>query len=152
MFVQARALAEATESKMLVTSRACATRFSSSQFHEFTKLLKSFPLYIKAFRKYGYVELKEYQIAGQDLIFDICAVVDILTPVVDLLVGLQNLQAPVWKICIWTKNIEDALKAMSELRKEVPKSTKNLTKHMRDIEDMQYKNTKLVPGWLVVGK
>ena len=66
IFVQARAIAEETEGQMLVTSRPCVTRFSSLQLQEFTKLLKLFLVCIKKFLKYGYVELKEYQIAGQD--------------------------------------------------------------------------------------
>ncbi len=46
-----------------LTSRACSTRFSASQYVEFLKLIESLPLYIRTFREFKYTEVKEYQIA-----------------------------------------------------------------------------------------
>ena len=88
MYSQARVQAKGDDSKILVTSRTCSTRFSTSQYHE------SLPTYIKSFHRYKYSEVSKFQIAGQNFLFDLCAVVDALRPVVSLLVELQNLQAP----------------------------------------------------------
>lgn len=53
MFFQAKLQAAADETKLLVSSRTCSTRFATSQYYEFVKLLESLPTYVKAFRKYG---------------------------------------------------------------------------------------------------
>ena len=60
-----------------LTSRACSTRFSTSQYMEFRKLLKSLPLFIKTFREFHYSEM-EYQIAGKDFLLDLCGICNML--------------------------------------------------------------------------
>ncbi|MCP4801188.1 MAG: hypothetical protein GY893_14695 [bacterium] len=153
MFVQAKVQAAADETKLLVTSRTCSTRFATSQYYEFVKLLESLPTYVKAFRKYGYTEVKDFQMAGQDFVFDICGAVDIMRPIITLLVELQNLQAPVWKILIWQRRVVDELEKMTNFSTEdlTPKMV-NLTAHITDIKNMTYKGTQLVQGWLMEGQ
>ena len=59
MFQQGKMLKHAmsmgkTQDKLVLrlTSRACSTRFSTSQYMEFQKLLESLPLFIKTFREF----------------------------------------------------------------------------------------------------
>ena len=95
-----------------LTSRACTTRFTTSQYMEFHKILASLPLFIKTFREFQFSELKEYQIAGNDFVLYLCAVCDIMKPMMLLLVVLQDLHVPCWKIvCLWPK-LESHLKSM----------------------------------------
>ena len=54
------------------TSRTCSTRFTTSQYVEFKKLLKSFPLYVKTFHEFNFSEVKDYMIAGKDFVLDLC--------------------------------------------------------------------------------
>ena len=61
-----------------LSSRTCSIRFSASKYVEFLKLLESLPLYIKTFREFEYTDLKEYQIAGIDFLFDLCSICNVL--------------------------------------------------------------------------
>lgn len=150
MYSQGRVQAIADQSKMYVTSRTCATRFSTSQYHEFVKLISSLPTYIKSFRKYQYSEVKEFQIAGQDFIFDLCAVVDVMRPVVSLLVELQSFQVPIWKIHVWKDRVISCLENMKVINvNNINVEMKNLKEHSKDIDNFLFKGTKLVPGWLM---
>ena len=125
----------------------------TSQFLEFKKLLESFPNYLKTFRYYDYKEIKEFEIAGQDFIFDMCAVVDIMNPIVNLLLELQNLQTPIWKLSIWQKKILEELEKFKDFSVDnIDSGMCNLFSNVEDIKQMKYKNTNLVPGWLIVGE
>ncbi len=142
MFMQEKMQADVNVSKMLVTSRTCPTRFSSLQYNEFCNLLESLPTYIEAFRNFNYSESQEYQIAGQDFLFDLCAAVDILKPAITLLLDLQSLQSPVWKISFWHPKVLELLKKMEKTTTErVPRMMTNLNAHIIDIKRMQYKGT-----------
>ena len=86
-----------------LTSRACSTGFSTSQYIEFCKLLDSLPLYIKVFREYKYSEIKEFQIAGKDFLMDLCGFCDILRPYMKMFVALQGLRVSCWKVVVVEK-------------------------------------------------
>ena len=60
MLAQAGAQAEQNDGKLYVTSRACVTRFSTSQYNEFVKLYELLPNYVETFRKFAYSEVTEY--------------------------------------------------------------------------------------------
>ena len=92
-----------------LTSRACSTRFSTSQYMEFRKLLESLPLFIKTFREIQYLEMKEYQIAGEDFLLDLCGICDILKPLMDLLIALQSIACPCWKVLSWWPSVRHHL-------------------------------------------
>jgi len=67
MFSHATHMAKSDDQLVLkLTSASCSTRFSTSQFVEFRKLLESLPLFIKTFREFKYIQTQEYIIAGQD--------------------------------------------------------------------------------------
>ena len=89
-----------------LTSRACSTRFSTSQYMEFQKLLESLPLFIKTFKEFQYSEIKEYQIVGEDFFLDLCGICDILKPLMDLFVALQSITCPCWKVLSWWPKLE----------------------------------------------
>ena len=151
MFAQAKVQAEVDDTKILVTSRTCSTRFATSQYQEFLKLLESLPTYVKAFRSFNYSEITEYQIAGQDFVFDMCGAVDVLNPVISLLIELQSLQLPIWKVVVWQEKLMKELERFQRFsRNSIPSSMASLTSHATDIENMVYKGTSLVPGWIVV--
>ena len=95
-----------------LTSRACSTRFTTSQYMEFHKILASLPLFIKTFREFQFSELKEYQIAGDDFVLDLSGVCDIMKPLMLLLVSLQGLHVPCWKILCWWPKLESYLKSI----------------------------------------
>ena len=135
-----------------LTSRACSTRFSTSQYMEFLKLLDSLPLFIKTFREFQYSEIKEYQIAGEDFLPDLCGICDILKPLMDLLVALQCITCPCWKVLSWWPNLKSHMENMkSSLSVYSPSSLfPLLTEHSRDILSREFKGTERVKGWKVV--
>lgn len=153
MLSHAVELAKADDDLVLkLTSNVSSTRFSTSQYVEFKKLIDSLPLFIKAFREFKYSEVKEFEIAGEDFVLDLCGACDVLQPFMSLFVELQGLSVPCWKVIIWWERLQ---KWMTDTRKEfslkkVPSSMKLLTKHVPDITKGSFKGTKLVPGWLVV--
>ena len=65
------------------------------------------PLYIKAFREFKFSEVKEFQIAGQDFLLDLCGCCDILKPYMKIFVALQGLSIPCWKVVLWWSDLKD---------------------------------------------
>lgn len=134
-----------------LTSRPCSTRFSTSQYVEFRKLLDSLPLFIKAFREFKFSEVKEFQIAGQDFLMDLCGCCDVLKPYMEMFVALQGLSVPCWKVVVWWRKVKDYVE---EVEKEFSLATTTkrlplLDKHLTNIKAGHFKGTKLIPGWLV---
>ena len=101
MFQQVKSIgnnhAYSEDVKFKVLSRTCGTRFSTSQYNEFLKLTGSLPLYIDTFRRYGYDD-DEYELAGKDFVVDLLVLTDLMRPMINLLVSLQGLSVPSWKI------------------------------------------------------
>ena len=135
-----------------LTSRTCSTRFTTSQYMEFQKMLESLPLFIKTFREFQFSQIKEYQIAGDDFLLDLCGVCDIMKPLMLLLVTLQSLDVPCWKLVSWWPRLQSHLKSMLwNLSVEFPTSLLPLLKkHSRDILSRKFKGTNLVQGWKII--
>lgn len=143
---------QSKSNRLLVTSRTCSTRFFTSQYHEFEKLITSLPVYIDTFRENQYSEVKEYEIAGKDFVTDMCGTLDVMKPVIEMLVRLQDLQVPIWKICVWSPKVISTLNAVKGLSlSKPPKHYGYLGNNMDGIQKGKYKGIKLVPGWLLVG-
>ena len=134
-----------------LTSRACSTRFSTSQYVEFRKLLDSLPLFIKAFREFKFSEVKEFQIAGQDFLMDLCGCCDILKPYMEMFVALQGLSVPCWKVVVWWRELKDHVEK-TEKEFSLATTTKSLpllNNHLTNIKAGLFKGTRLVQGWLI---
>lgn len=153
MLKHAMAMKE-TEDKFVLklTSRACNTRFTTSQYMEFLKLLESLPLFIKTFREFQFSEIKEYQIAGDDFLLDLCGICVIMKPLMNLFVTLQGLSLPCWKVVSWWPSLKSHMKSMEEsLSIESPTSSfPLLKKHSSDILSRKFKGTELVQGWSIL--
>ena len=80
-----------------------AVEMSVEMYIEFCKLLDTLPLYIKVFREYKYSGIKEFQIAGQDFLMDLCGFCDILRRYMKMFVALQGLRVPCWKVVVVEK-------------------------------------------------
>ena len=126
-----------------LTSRGCSTRFITSQYVEFKKLLASLPLFVKTFRKFQSCEIKEYMIAGEDFVMDLCGVVDILHPMIDMFVELQSLSAPCWKVITWWSNLKEHIEQMqADFSLTAPPSTfPMLEANIDEIQSGTYKGT-----------
>ncbi len=75
-----------------VTVSFAPQRFLSSSYHQFLKLEQSLEVYIETFKDRNNCKLTLYQIAGQDFLFDLMGMLDLLWPFV------QSLTYPGWKL------------------------------------------------------
>lgn len=154
---EARSKAEKMKSYLYLTSRTCATRFTTSQVHEFRKLLSSIHVYMATYREMHHhdseFEVRQWEICGQDFIADVCGSVDVLTPAITYLVGLQNLQVPIWKAVVWYPKVEAHLKKLGDLSIDCPpESCVHLNANIADIKEFKFHDQELVDGWLLVGR
>ena len=68
-----------------------------------------------------------------------------------LLVDLQSLQAPIWKVCIWYPKVLKEIEVMENFTlQDIPTSMDKLSSNVEDVRRGLFKETKLVEGWLVV--
>ena len=163
IFQRGKSLAEAKSkasqmtSKLKLTSRACATRFSTSQINEFKKLISCLHVYIATYidtsQQDSNFELKKWEICSQDFVADLCVVVDVFTSAVTYLVNLQGLQAPIWKAVVWFPKVIDGLDALSQLSiSSPPESCVNLSSKIDEITEFRLNGQELVVGWLITDK
>jgi hypothetical protein len=131
-------------------SYACQ-RFASSSYEQWEKIEKSFASYWQAFdllypnRRED--EEYQYMIAGSDFIMDLLAFLDTMKPVVDLMLRVQSLDTPVWKLKLWWPSIK-AL--MAKASNEYPVSLPKLNKVMGSLKaGCTYNAVTLLPGWLI---
>lgn len=100
-------------------------------------------------------ELNEYKIAGQDFLYDLLGLIDLLWPLVLLMLRAQLLRCPGWKIAGWLPQVRDRLILFStEVMNQKPskEASPRLHTHAEDIARFSYKSTELVEGWLVVSE
>ena len=127
-------------------------RFLSSSYNQFLKLEASIEAYINTYRDHDNHELNEYKIAGQDFLYDLLGLIDLLWPLVLLMLRAQLLRCPGWKIAGWLPQVRDRLILFStEVMNQKPtkEASPRLHTHAEDIARFSYKSTELVEGWLV---
>lgn len=154
MLSSAIAIAQSKNVKLKLTQGNCATRFWSSQYQQFINIISSFAVYAEAFRQFGYCELKEYQILGSDFAIDLCSVTDAMEMFINLMVKVQGLAQPCWKICIWWPRLKRYLQKIEKADiRNPPKCLKNLSEHIGNIlTQNQFKGQQLVDGWETVAQ
>ncbi|CAB3991037.1 Hypothetical predicted protein [Paramuricea clavata] len=151
MLSSAIALSKQNDLELRMTKGSCITRFWSSQFQEFEIIIQSFAAYVQAFRAFGYSEVREYKILGEDFVIDLCCVTDVMRIVIDLMVKLQSLSCPCWKICIWFPSVKKFLEQLEHVSiASPPGSMKVLKANIKDImEEQKFKDQCLVTRWLL---
>ena len=126
------------------------TRFTSSSYSLFESIIEGYSTYIKAFREHQHDEVKEYMISGYDFIIDLCSVADVMRPFVKMMVLLQSLQYPCWKVVPWWNKVHNYLLGVHELFDiDDCHGCPTLREHIGSIEDMAFKGEKLTEGWLI---
>ena len=96
-------------------------RFMSSSYKQFLKLESSIEAYINTFRDHDNQELNEYKLAGQDFVFDLLRVIDLLWPLILVMLHGQMLSYLGWKIAAWIPQVKDQLNLFpAEITKEKP--------------------------------
>lgn len=144
------------KSHLQLTSRTCATRFSTSQIHEFRMLIFSANVYMATYKEFHQhdlkFELRKWEICGQDFIADLCGCVFFFMPVITYLVQLQGLSVPIWKASVWFPKVTADLDALVNLAvNSPPESCFHLSSNISDIKRFIFHGQELVDGWLIVG-
>ena len=92
-------------------------------------------------------EQYQYIIAGADFIAVLVAFLDTLQPVVDLMLRVQSLDAPIWKLKLWWPGVRAKMEKASS---EYPTSLPRLYKVREFLEPgSTYDGVTLLCGWLV---
>jgi hypothetical protein len=88
-------------------------RFASSSYEKWLKIDQSFSSLWRAFELLHPNRSKEeewqYMIAGFDFIADLLALLDTVSPVIDLILRAQALDTPVWKLKLWWPKVKEML-------------------------------------------
>ena len=126
-------------------------RFASSSYEQWLKIEKSYDSFWKAFEMLhpnrDENEEMQYMIAGSEFVADLLAFLDILKPVVDLMLRLQSLDTPIWKLKIWWPTVKAKLK---DAASGCTPAFARLEKAGDAIQPGGvYKGVKLLDGWLV---
>ena len=89
-------------------------RFTSSAYDQWKKIFKSYSAYIKAFEalhpKRDDKEQWQYMIKGSDYIHDLLGLIDLMKPVLDIMLRMQDLSCPIWKLRLLWPAFEEKLK------------------------------------------
>ena len=86
-------------------------------------------------------------IAGSDFVADLLACLDIMEPVVDLMLRIQSLDTPVWKLKLWWPRVKAKL---SEAGSGDIVHFPRLKKAGDTLKPCgKYKGVELLEGWLV---
>jgi len=123
-------------------------RFLSSNYHLMENLLKVLPVLLETFRDHKNSEDGEYLLGGQDFIFDLVCLVDILKPLRQLMLRAQKLNRPSWLILKDCQNALDVWEKMeNELESREFKLMSNIYENYDDILNKQYKGVTIMEGW-----
>ena len=131
-------------------SYACQ-RFASSSFDQWLKIEKSYASFWKAFELLHPNRTEEeelqYMIGGSDFIADLLAFIDVLKPVVDLMLRMQSLDTPIWKLKLLWPIVEGQLSKASQ---GDPQAFPRLNKVKDNLRPgAKFQGVTLLEGWLV---
>ena len=151
-----------------VTRAYSTTRFTSSAFNQFLSIYSTYEGLAKSFnemRETDYeCEEMRYMIKGRDFCIDLCGIIDILSPLNDVMVKAQSLNQYLWSVTKWWPKVKNMLGDMEKCIENQLLCPKNLalssrlfpklSKHFHDlstpnIKDCTFQNIQLVEGWLV---
>ena len=141
------------------------TRFTSSAFSQFSTIYKGYEGYATA-----YTEMREtedecdqlkYMVKGRDFCVDLCGILDVFTPVVDMMTRGQSLSHLLWSSTKWWPRLRTILLAQAvNLREQTenkeecllsPELFPKLSGHFKELSagNPTFKGIELQEGWIV---
>ena len=128
-----------------------AQRFASSSYEQWSKLEKGYSSFWQAFELLHPNRPKEeqwqYMIGGADFVADLLAFLDVMKPIVDLMLRVQSLDAPVWKLKLWWPKVKNKLSKAARGDPDAFPRLKELGGTLSP-GDM-FSGVELLPGWLI---
>ena len=132
----AKATAEEHDLPFRTTISFAKQRFLTSSYQQFVRLENSFAAYVETYRDHDNKEINEYKLAGQDFVFDLLGLIDLLRPIVLLMLRGQLLWCPGWKLVPWLNQTVKQLQFFSdEICQAKPSklAAPNIHRHVEDI-------------------
>ena len=109
-------------------------RFASSSYNQWLKIERSFSSYWKAFEilhpNREETEEWQYMICGSDFIQDLLGLIDILKPAEGIVLHMQSLHGPVWKLRQYWPKVRDAL---TQAKNGISEAYPTLSKVIKDL-------------------
>ena len=126
-------------------------RFTSSSYEQWTKIERSYNAFCKAFDLLNpnrdEDEETQYKILGSDFVSDLLAFLDTLEPIVNLMLRVQSLDCPVWKLKLWWPKVKSEIEKGSRGDQAF---YKRLAKVKSSIKPGgQFQGVDLLEGWLI---
>ena len=141
----------ATGENFLTPISFATQRFASSSFKQWMKIEKSYGAYWRAFDAANVIRAEEeeyqYMIGGFDFVLDMLATLDTMEPIVDLMLRLQSLDGPIWKLKLWWPQVKSAMES-SSAHGVFPRIEK-AEKGGKLVPGTMYQGVQLLEGWLV---
>ena len=107
--------------------------------------------YEELYKNYCKLELKIWEICGQDFVADMCGCIDVFWPLITFLVDLQGLSVLIWKASVWIPKVTADLNELAKLHvNSPPASCFHLASNISDIKQKTFHGQKLVDSWLIV--
>ncbi|CAB4023042.1 Hypothetical predicted protein [Paramuricea clavata] len=88
----------------LVTNSYAPQRFMSSSYLSLTNLQRSYEAYAETFKDHHNKPDILYKLCGNDFVYDLCGLIDLLWPLVVLMLKAQQEWCPGWKWILQDKN------------------------------------------------
>ena len=88
-----------------------------------------------------------FNIFGNDLLYDVSVMIDLLDPIVLTMIRAQSLQTPMWKVTIFQGQLNDHL---ADINLSSLENLPTLKKNIEEIKKLSFEGRKIFPGWLVV--
>lgn len=140
---------------VLFLTKDDSLRFTSSSFKMLLSILECYDVYVQTYfelnprSKEDEEEELKYKICGQDYVLDLICLCDLMKPIIDMMVRVQSLQVPIWKVVGWGTQV---LTFIQEVDLDSCKNMSMLATHEADVKDMKFKGIDLLPGYLVVSE
>ena len=155
MHAVAKATAKELKLPFNVTIAYAPQRFMSSSYLAVKNLQKSYEVYVETFKDHHNAPDMLYKLCGNDFIFDLCGLIDLLWPLVVLMLRAQQEWCPGWKFPAFVDKVRKQITLFQQqISKSIPskESSPLLHMHAKEIEEMRYGKSTLVLGWILEEK
>ena len=145
MHVVAKATAKELKLPFNVTIMHAPQRFMSSSYLALKNLQKSYEVYVETFKDHHNAPDMLYKLCGNNFIFDLCGLIDLLWPLVVLMLRAQQEWCPGWKFPAFIDKVRKQITLFQQqISNSIPSKNSSplLHMHTKEIKDMRYSKRK----------
>ena len=116
----AKVTAKELKLPFFVTNSYAPQHFMGSSYLSLTNLQRSYETYAETFKDHHNQPDILYKLCGNDFVYDLCGIIDLLWPIVVLMLKAQQECSPGWSFPEYVKRVKTQLRAFEQ---EIMKST-----------------------------